>query len=166
MPAVTPPSANTGVVTPRAISRARTADKAGAPLWLAVAKTGDNSTASAWFAPQHRAQRMGRGGDQPAGIFRPPMRRLPRARFRQMQAIGADGARQRRIIGNQQNQSPRPGDAAQARRQLGAALGIARPHDHKTAGRQGARRRQRIGQAQIVGHQYKLARIEAQRGPC
>ena len=71
-----------------------------------------------------RAQGMGSSSDQPMGIARPPIRRLMGLGLRQMQSIGANGARQLRVIGNQKAQAPRPRDGHKLRRQQSAPAAV------------------------------------------
>ena len=90
------------------------------------------------------------------------MRRLARANFRQMQAM--QRVRQHRIIGGKQNEIP--GLSRQHFGQSAAARAIARADDHQRATRQGARRRNRIGQPLVIRHKTEQTCVEAGGGSC
>ena len=82
------------------------------------------------------------------------MRRVARMRFRQMQTVQT--IRQFRIVRRQQDQAVSL--RAQSLAQLAAAFGIARPHDHQAAFRQGLGCGNWVGQTVIVRHERQQAR--------
>jgi len=90
------------------------------------------------------------------------MRRFAGTFFGQMkpvQAVGQDG-----IIRCQEDQAVR--FSAQGVRQGMPARGIPSAHYHYTALGQAARRRHRVGEALVIGHQNQQARFEAAEVSC
>ena len=90
------------------------------------------------------------------------MRRLAGPFFRQMDPMQT--VSQDRIIRCQEDQAVR--FSAQGVRQGMTARGIPSAHYHYTALGQAARRRHRVGEALVIGHQNQEARIEAAEVSC
>jgi len=90
------------------------------------------------------------------------MRRIMRARFRQMQAMQTVG--KHGIIRRQQDQSMGLGPQHLAQRMT--PFRIARAHNDQAAFGQATGGGERIGQALIIRHQCQQTRVEAGGGSC
>jgi len=91
-------------------------------------------------------------------------------RLGKMHAMRAHADGKRGIVGDQQNQIARMGDARQGFRQMHAMGGLARTHDHHRALRQCARSGERIGEALVIRQQDQrgqaATRVEPGGLPC
>ena len=100
-------------------------------------------------------QRMSSACNKPIWPARAPMRRLSRARFRQMDAMSMDLHRKFRIIRDQQDQIAFMGHARKHSGQLRAMRLLPRPQNHHVALGQCAGRSDGIGQAFVIRQQDK-----------
>ncbi len=107
-------------------------------------------------------------------MTRAPIRDFMCARSGKMETIGAETHSKRGIPRNENDETQRLRDAQKFGGKFGAAFRIASADQDETPRRQGARRRHRVRETLVVGHQGKrrpvggafARRVEAGGRPC